>query len=156
MDIQVSSNFERLLFELLDRDGGATAALMAELGHGGFALPARALARLRDGFASGRASAGETAATIARVRRETGLVIDPHTAVGLVAAEAARGDPAIPMVTLATAHAAKFPDAVEAACGVRPPLPARLADLLDRPERVTVVPNDLAAIEAAVRERSRA
>jgi threonine synthase len=156
MDIQVSSNFERLLFELLDRDAGATAALMAELGCGGFALPARALARLREGFASGRASEVETAAMIGRVRREAGLVIDPHTAVGLVAAEANRGDPAVPMVTLATAHAAKFPDAVEAACGVRPALPDRLADLFDRPERVTVVPDDLAAVEAAIRERTRA
>jgi threonine synthase len=156
MDIQVSSNFERLLFELLDRDGAATAAMMAELGRGGFALPAPALARLRAGFASGRASQAETAAAIRRVHAETGLVIDPHTAVGLVAAAANRGDPAVPMVTLGTAHAAKFPDAVEAACGVRPALPARMADLYDRPERTGVAPNDLAAVEAAIRERARA
>jgi len=83
-------------------------------------------------------------------------VIDPHTAVGLIAARANRGDPATPMITLGTAHAAKFPDAVEAACGVRPALPPRMADLYDRAERVTVVPDDLAAVEAAVRARARA
>jgi threonine synthase len=151
MDIQVSSNFERLLFELCDGEGSAVAAAMAELRDGGgFVLSQRALGRLRAGFDSARASETETATTIAALHRETGVVVCPHTAVGVHAARARRGDPAVPMVVLATAHPAKFPDAVEAACGVRPPLPARLADLFERPERVTRVPNDLAAIEAVV------
>jgi threonine synthase len=151
MDIQVSSNFERLLFELCDGEGSAVAAAMAELRDGGgFVLSQRALGRLRAGFDSARASETETATTIAALHRETGVVVCPHTAVGVHAARARRGDPAVPMVVLATAHPAKFPDAVEAACGVRPPLPTRLADLFERPERVTRVPNDLAAIEAVV------
>ena len=157
MDIQVSSNFERLLFELYDRDSGATAGLMAELKEaGGFALSQGVLDRLRAGFASGRAGAEDVAAEIARTRAETGYVLDPHTACGVAAARANRGDPATPMVTLATAHPAKFPDAVEAACGLRPALPPRLADLYDREERVTAAPDDLAAVQAIIRERARA
>ncbi len=155
MDIEVSSNFERLLFELYDRDGAAVTGLMEELRAGGFALRQGALGALREGFASGRAGDAQAAAEIRRVRAETGIVIDPHTATGLVAARANRGDPATPMVTLATAHAAKFPDAVEAACGVRPPLPPRMSDLYDRPERIVRLPNDLHAVEAVIRERSR-
>jgi threonine synthase len=150
MDIEVSSNFERLLFELYDREGSAVAALMGELATGGFALSQGALARLRAEFDSARASEDETRAAIAETRRATGEVVCPHTAVGIHAARARRGDPAVPMVVLATAHAAKFPDAVEAACGLRPELPPRLADLMRRPERVTRVPNDLAAIEEAI------
>jgi threonine synthase len=151
MDIQVSSNFERLLFELCDREGAAVAALMGELGtRGGFALPQGALGRLRADFDSARASEDETCAAIAAVFRETGLVVCPHTAVGVHAARALRGDPGVPSVVLATAHPAKVPDAVEAACGVRPALPGRLADIYERPERVTRVPNELAAIEAVI------
>ncbi|TVQ58013.1 MAG: threonine synthase [Rhodobacteraceae bacterium] len=156
MDIEVSSNFERLLFDLYDRDGGAVSELMDELARGGFTLAQGARARMAEGFASGRASQDETRAAIARAYAEAGQVIDPHTAVGLVAAAANRGDPSVPMITLGTAHAAKFPDAVEAACGVRPALPARMADLFDRPERFEVLPNDLGAVEAAIRERARA
>jgi threonine synthase len=152
MDIEVSSNFERLLFELHDRDGRAVAGMMAALKDGGFALSNAALDGLRRGFASGRADEARTAAEIGRMRAATGMVIDPHTAVGLCAARDRRGEPRIPMVTLATAHAAKFPDAVEAACGVRPALPPRMADLYERPERVTRVAGDLAAVEAAIRE----
>jgi len=82
-------------------------------------------------------------------------VIDPHTAIGVAAAEARRGDPKVPMIALGTAHAAKFPDAVEAACGTRPALPPQMADLFERPERATPVENDLAAVEALIRERRR-
>ena len=156
MDIEVSSNFERLLFDLHDRQGSAVAALMEELRSGGFTLAQGVLQTLRRDFASGRADVEETAATIRRVRETTGLVIDPHSAVGLVAAEANRGDPRVPMVTLATAHPAKFPDAVADACGIRPDLPPRMADLYERDERVTIVPNDLAAVQAVLRERARA
>ncbi len=151
MDIQISSNFERLLFELYDREGAAVSALMGELrDKGGFALSQGALDRLRADFDSDRASEAETSATIAAIHAETGMVICPHTAVGVKAARARRGDRHVPMVTLATAHPAKFPDAVAAASGARPGLPPHMADLMDRPERVIQVPNDLAAIEGVI------
>jgi threonine synthase len=151
MDIQVSSNFERLLFELYDGEGSAVAAAMEDLrSAGGFDMPQGALARLREGFDSASASEDETAAAIAAAWRETGELVCPHTAVGLHAARRRRGDPRVPMIVLATAHAAKFPDAVEAATGQRPALPGHMADLFDRPERMTRVPNDLAAIEALI------
>jgi threonine synthase len=156
MDIEVSSNFERLLFEILDRDGAAVAALMEELAAGGFRLPQGALERLRAGFDSARASEEETQAALARAWAEYGSVVCPHTAVGLHAARLRRGDPTIPMVTLATAHPAKFPDAVEAATGIRPALPARMADLLERPERMTRLSNSAEALKALIRERGQA
>jgi threonine synthase len=134
MDIQVSSNFERLLFELYDREGPAVAALMGELRErGGFALSQGALERLRADFDGDRASEAETRRTLAEVFAATGEVVCPHTAVGLKAARSRRGDPRTPMVTLATAHPAKFPEAVSAACGVSPALPARLAHLMVGP-----------------------
>ncbi len=151
MDIQVSSNFERALFDALDRDGAAVSALMADLKAGGFRIPQGALQALRERFASGRASEMETQATIARVRASTGELLCPHTAVGVKVAEEMAGEH--PMVTLATAHPAKFPDAVEQASGLRPPLPPRMADLYDRAERLTRVPGDLATIQSLVRER---
>jgi threonine synthase len=151
MDIQVSSNFERLLFELYDREGPAVAALMNELGAGGgFELAQGALGRLRAEFDSARASEEETRAAIDATWRTAGVVVCPHTAVGLHAARLRRGDPRVPMVTLATAHPAKFPDAVEAACGIRPELPPRLAEQMRRPERVTRVANDIEAIKDVI------
>jgi threonine synthase len=157
MDIQVSSNFERLLFELYDDDGGAVTRSMAELGETGrFALGQGAASRMREGFDSARVDQAAAAAMIARVARQGGRVLDPHTAIGVAAAEACRGDRSVPMIALGTAHAAKFPDAVEAACGIRPALPAHLADLYQRRERVAVVPNDLAAIEDLVRRMRQA
>ena len=152
MDIQVSSNFERALFDAYGRDGAAVAALMAELKGGGFHISQGALQMLRDTFASGCASEDETRAAIARIHAQTGQVICPHTAVGVQVAEAHLG--ATPMITLATAHPAKFPDAVQAAIGQRPMLPAPLADLLTRPERVTTMPNDLAALQTLIRART--
>ncbi|MEM8624633.1 MAG: threonine synthase [Pseudomonadota bacterium] len=157
MDIQVSSNFERLLFELYGRDAVAVATAMAEQKAGqALTLPQGALDALREGFASARVGRAETLATIGQVRKETGQVIDPHTAIGVHAAAACRGDAAVPMVTLATAHAAKFPDAVEEACGVRPGLPAHMGDLMEREERLTRVANDLATVEALIRDRCAA
>jgi len=156
MDIQVSSNFERLLFEAMGRDGEAVARLMSSLSQGrSFTVPDEALATIRAGFASGRADEAETAATIARIRAETGETIDPHTAVAVSVAERFLGDE-VPMITLSTAHPAKFPDAVEAATGVRPGLPVWLGDLMEREERFDVVANDLVAVERFVEERSRA
>ena len=156
MDIQVSSNFERALFDAYGQDGLAVAALMDELKSGAFTVAAEPLARLRSGYESARVSEAETAETIRRVHAETGHVIDPHSAIAVHGAMQRRGDPTVPMVALACAHAAKFPDAVEAACGIRPALPERLADLYEREERVTVVPNDLAAVEALIRGRRQA
>jgi threonine synthase len=157
MDIQVASNFERLLFEVYDRDGDAVRRLMASLAQSGsFALSARALAGIRAVFSADRADEEETAATIRTTLRETGRVIDPHTAVGVAVAEKETRDQSIPMIVLGTAHPAKFPDAVEAACGLRPPLPDWLADLAQRPERVTTLPVDQAAVEHHILAVSRA
>ena len=132
MDIQVSSNFERLLFEAYGRDASAVRALMGSLAQSRrFSLSSAALADIRALFSADRADEEETAATIRTMLRETGHLVDPHTAVGVAVAEKEMRDPAVPMVVLATAHPAKFPDAVEAACGVRPALPDWLADLAD-------------------------
>jgi threonine synthase len=157
MDIQVSSNFERLLFDAYERDANAIRALMGSLGQSlRFTLSARALAELRALFAAGRADEDEVAATIRTVKRETGRFVDPHTAVGIAVAEKERRDPAVPMVVLATAHAAKFPDAVEAACRARPPAPEWLRDLDRQPERVTALPAEQSAVERFVLATSRA
>ena len=153
MDIQVSSNFERLLFEASGGDAAAVTALMESLRRsGGFTLPSAILAAIRAGFDSGAAGEAETAACIRDTLRASGELLDPHTAVGYAVA---RRQPAsaTPMVTLATAHPAKFPDAVEAASGIRPALPARLGDLMQREERCTVMPNDLAAVMAHIGAR---
>jgi len=151
MDIQVSSNFERALFDAYGRDGRAVAQLMAELRDGGFTVSQGAMQALREVYASGRVSEEETSATIRDMHARTGEVLCPHTAVGVKVAGEHLG--ATPVVTLATAHPAKFPDAVEAATGRRPALPSRMANLYDRSERVTEVPNDLSAIEDLIRER---
>jgi len=157
MDIQVASNFERLLVDIHGRDGRAVRALMASLAQSRrFALSAQALSALRAVFSADRADENETAATIRTVLRETGHLIDPHTAVGIAVAEKETRDPSIPMVVLGTAHPAKFPDAVEAACGVRPPLPEWLADLDRRPERVTTLPVEQMAVERHILSVSRA
>ena len=155
MDIQVSSNFERALFDAYGRDGGAVAQSMDALkATGGFTISQGALEFLREAFASGRASEDETSATITRIAQTTGEVLCPHSAVGVHVAEGFLS--ATPMVTLATAHPAKFPDAVEAATGARPALPERMADLFARDERVTRLPNDLSAVENHIRRAIRA
>ena len=151
MDIQVSSNFERVLFDAYGRDGAAVAALMDGMKAGGFRISQGALEMLRGTFASGRCSEAETAATIKACLAATGELLCPHSAVGVKVAGAHQGT--VPMITLATAHPAKFPDAVEAATGVRPALPPSMADLFERKERVTRAGNDLKALQALVRER---
>jgi len=152
MDIQVSSNFERALFDAYGRDSNAVGQLMDALKtEGGFPISQGALESLRETFASGRASEEETRATIARLHAGTGETLCPHSAVGVHVAEQNLGQ--TPMVTLATAHPAKFPDAVEAATGTRPALPPRMADLFDRPERMSRARNDLAALQSLIRER---
>jgi threonine synthase len=157
MDIQISSNFERLLFEAYGRNSDALRGLMGALIQGGeFVLAPEALACIRTDFDACRVSEQDCADEMRRVYRESGLVLDPHTAIGVRAGRAALArDWRTPVVALATAHPAKFPDAVEAATGVRPPLPAHLADLLDRRERFAVLPNDARAVASYVRERAR-
>jgi threonine synthase len=157
MDIQVSSNFERLLFEAYGRDGKQVAALMGSLAQSRrFALSARALGELRALFSAGRADEEECAATMRAWMREAGYCADPHTAIGLAVAEKEARDPAVPMIVLSTAHPAKFPDAVKAACGSEPALPDWLGDLGARAERVTVLPAEQAAVERFVASVSRA
>jgi threonine synthase len=157
MDIEVSSNFERALFWAYGKDGAAIATLMDELKtNGSFTVSPNAIGALRAVYDSGAVGEGRTMEEIGDSLRETGELLCPHSAVGVnVAKQALERDPATPMVTLATAHPAKFPDAVEEATGIRPPLPPRMADLFERDERVTRVPNDLAALEALIRERRR-
>ncbi|MGC3936351.1 threonine synthase [Roseobacter sp. EG26] len=150
MDIQVSSNFERALFDAYDRDGNAIGQLMEELKAGGFEVSQGAMEVLQSHYVSGRASEEDTMATIASSLKSSGELLCPHSAVGVKVAEELRATDT-PMITLATAHPAKFPDAVEKASGQHPPLPPRMADLYERPERVSRVPNDLAALTAHIK-----
>jgi threonine synthase len=156
MDIQVSSNFERLLFELKNRDGAAVSASIAAFRETG-TLPAseaewQGARRL---FSAYRVDDEATRASIAATWGETGELLDPHSAVAVAAAKAARRDRTSPMVALACAHPAKFPEAVLSATGRRPALPSRLAELWSRPERLTVLPNDLRAVENHIRAHAR-
>jgi threonine synthase len=156
MDIQVSSNFERLLFEMNGRDGGMTAEqLLRFRATGRLDVEADQRAGFIDGtFRAARCDDEATLAEIGRLHAETGMLIDPHTATGTAAARQLGGG-CDAVITLATAHPAKFPDAVERATGVRPSLPPHLADLFDRPERTQVLPNDLAAVQTFVRSVAR-
>ena len=158
MDIQVSSNFERLLFEASGRDPEAVSARMRELAEAGsFTIPADALACIRADFDAYRVDEGACAEEMSRVYREAGMILDPHSAVGVHAArKALAASPATPVLALATAHPAKFPDAVERATGVRPPLPKRLEDLMERREKIAVLPNDHRAVADFVRRTARA
>ena len=156
MDIQVSSNFERLLFEVHGRDPHAVRRMMASLAQSGaFAIGEREMEQIRHEFASGATGEAETAATIRRTLAETGELLDPHTAVGYAVAREAAAS-ASPMVTLATAHPAKFPDAVEKASGIRPGLPPRLAYLMAAPERFTVLPNDVGRVRDFILSQQQA
>ncbi len=150
MDIQVSSNFERALYYAYGEDGGAVAQLMNELKSGGFNVSQGAMEALRESFDSGRVSEDETLETIRRTMVHSAELVCPHTAVGIKVAEDHRAAD-VPMITLATAHPAKFPAAVEKASGEHPPLPSRMSDLYERPERVTRVANDLGALEDHIR-----
>lgn len=156
MDIQVSSNFERLLFEASDRDPAVVRRYMAGLKQSGaFTIEQKALASIRGEFAAGRASMDETAATIRRTLEGTGYLLDPHTATAVhVAAGQPAGD--APMIVLATAHPAKFPAAVEAASGIAPNLPKWLSGLMERNERFTVLPSEIKMVEDYISRRTRA
>jgi threonine synthase len=156
MDIQISSNFERLIFDACGRDPQPVRSAMAALAQSHrFRIAERALTQMRALFSADRALEDEMAAAIRTTRRETGYLIDPHTAVAVAVAEKESRDPTIPMVVLSTAHPAKFPVAVEKACGIRPGLPDWLADLGSRRERVTALPPDLSAVENHILSHSR-
>ena len=156
MDIQVSSNFERLLFEAMDRDGPGVERLLQGLRQsGGFEVPGPAMDAIRAGFAAGRTDEAETTATIARTHETASYLLDPHTAVAVSVAERmARSH--VPVITLGTAHPAKFPAAVAAASGIEPALPSWLADLYDRPERYDVLGNDNGEVQRFIAARTRA
>lgn len=157
MDIQVSSNFERLLFEAYGRDGQAVRALMSEFAADGrFQVSPNALNAIRNDFVAARVAEEATSRMIAGIRKDTGLVIDPHTAVGIVAGRMRRGDRQVPLVHLATAHPAKFTDAVKRALGETPPAPPALAALTGLSERVSELPNDLEAVKSFIAARARA
>lgn len=157
MDIQISSNFERLLFEANGRDAAGVRALMNSLKQSGrFVLPDAVLAAIRSEFDAGRADETETAAAIRAAWREAGELVDPHTAVALAVADRDITDTTVPGIVLSTAHPAKFPDAVEAACGQRPHLPVWLDGLMTKSEHMTVMKNDQAEVERFVLSVSRA
>ncbi len=148
MDIQVSSNFERLLFDLFDRDGKALAAAMAGFGETGrLTLSHNQMQPLRAIFSTHRVNEEEVLATIAEIFDASGIEIDPHTAVGVAAGRATRGDSVSPLVTLSTAHPAKFPIAMARALGREPEMPERLQAVMEGEETYISLPNDLAAVQ---------
>lgn len=150
MDIQISSNFERYLFELLDRDAGALNRVMDEFKKSGkFSVDSARMKKARQEFSAHRCSEDETLETMKKVHADTGYVLDPHSAVGVHAALTLQGQ-GRPVIALATAHPAKFPEAVEKATGVRPALPEHLEGLMERPERFSVLPNDIHQIQAYI------
>jgi len=157
MDIQVSSNFERLLFEASDWEPKDVLAQMNALAkEGSFTIPSAALARIRADFDAFRVDERACAEEMTQIYRTSGMIIDPHTAVGVHAArQALAASSATPVVALATAHPAKFPDAVEAATGVRPPLPDPFSDLMARKEAIVVLPNDRRVVADYMRQTAR-
>jgi threonine synthase len=156
MDIQISSNFERLLFESAGRDADAVSRMMAALKQSrGFELPGKSIAAIRAEFAAGTSDEATTNKTIAETWAKSSYLLDPHTAVGVAVARSLVRGPE-PMITLATAHPAKFPAAVKAATGIEPGLPSWLEDLYQRPERVEVLANDQRVVENFIGARSRA
>jgi len=154
MDIQVSSNFERFLFDLYGRDAVSVRSMMSDLEEkGGFSVN---MAQLNEAtFSAGRSDEQETLSQISKTLAQSDKLVDPHTAVGLTVAEKCRKDPTVPMVTLSTAHPAKFPAAVEKATDIHPALPERMADLFEREERLVQLPNDLGTIQTYIKERAR-
>ncbi len=156
MDIQISSNFERLLFESYGRDPAAVRSAMSGLRQSGsFEIQPDALKSIRREFRAGRATQKQVAETIRTALSETGYLLDPHTATGIfVASKNAKKHQ--PMVTLATAHPAKFPAAVESACGIHPALPSWLGDLMSREEHFDLLESELKAVEAFIRQHARA
>jgi threonine synthase len=156
MDIQISSNFERYLFDLLDRDAkGLTKLMNSYKDNGSFSIGSDYMAKARHEFDARRCPDDQTKGLMTACYRETGYMLDPHTAVGLYAGMQVREDPSVPLVALACAHPAKFPDAVEDAIGIRPPLPPHLSDLYDRKEHLTALENNLETVQDFVRSNAK-
>ena len=156
MDIQVSSNFERLLFDAASRDASVVCRQMEGLKQSGsFEIAPETIKNIREEFNAGSCGEDDTNAQIRRTLAESSYLADPHTAVGLHVAEKSTGNSS-PMITLATAHPAKFPEAVQSATGIHPALPARTGDLMALEERFKVLENDLETVEAYIRSHSRA
>jgi threonine synthase len=154
MDIQVASNFERALFEASGRDAAWVSDVMHGFGKSHrLEMRADAVEELSERYIAGSANDDETLAMMERFYRENGIIVDPHTAVGLAVAENLKLQTTSPIVFLATAHPAKFPDAVIRATGVRPDLPPHLADLLTREERCTNLPNSASSVRDFIAER---
>jgi len=152
MDIQISSNFERYLCDLLGRDAKSINTLMESFKRqGSFKIGAEYMDKARAQFDAHRCDDEQTKMFMQACYKETGYILDPHTAVGLFAGMQVREDPSVPLVALGCAHPAKFPDVVEEAIGLRPPLPPHLADLYDRKEHVTALDNDLAKVQDFVK-----
>ena len=155
MDIQISSNFERLLFETHDRDAAAVRRMMAGLSQSGsFSIEAGPLGVMRKTFAAGRSTMAETAKVIADMMTSDGYLADPHTAVGIKVARDQQPSKT-PMIILATAHPAKFPDAVKTASGIYPALPHFLSDLMERKEQFTVLSSELKLVQKHIQEHAR-
>jgi len=153
MDIMVSSNFERLLFDAYERSGAAIKQLMEEFVSGSITLSDEALANVRENFTSYRLDDGDMVQVITDVFESTGYLLDPHTAIGVDAARKSRTSTSTPMVCLATAHPAKFPEAIRQSGQTEDPaLPHHMADLFDREEKYTVLNNDIQAVQAFVKE----
>jgi threonine synthase len=155
MDIQISSNFERYLFEASGRDASFIRGAMGALAQGRRFELGTCAPRLRDEFGAASASEAEVADAIRRTQAASGYLMDPHTACGLVALERAGAQSEVPGIVLSTAHPAKFPDAMERITGKRPALPARLSSLLIDPERFPVLENDVAAVKRFVEGAAR-
>ncbi len=156
MDIQVSSNFERLLFDMMDRDAPAVTKLMETFKNTGrFEVPDAVHRKIGRTFKGARLDDEQTIAAIRGIHESTGVIVDPHTAVGIMAGRARRGQAKGPLVALATAHPAKFPDAVERAIGERPGLPEHLADLYDREERMVVLPARVGKVKEYILKHAR-
>ncbi len=155
MDIQISSNFERLLFEASGRNAAAVRGWMDQLKQsGGFSLDDKTLKAIRTEFDADRSTMTDTADEIKRTLKNTSYLLDPHTATGVRVARSHQTT--TPMIVLATAHPAKFPDAVEQASGVTPALPDWLSDLMDRSENYNILPSDLEMVEEHISQRSNA
>ena len=155
MDIQVSSNFERLLFDMLDGDGAAVRRWIDDFRTtGSVSVDDAKLTAARAKFDAARLDDDGTKRVIREMYEATGELLDPHSAIGVDAARQCRGDISVPMIALATAHPAKFPDAVKAATGVHPALPERMSGLFERDEKFTVLPNEITAVQDFVRRNT--
>ena len=154
MDIQISSNFERLLFELYGRDSNSIERAMSGLSQSGaFTIDEEPLAQLRAEFSAGRCSETETSDTIRQTLADSDYLLDPHTAVAVHVAKDHHSKG--PMIVLSTAHPAKFPTAVKSASGIHPALPEWQKSMMEREEKFTVLENSLEAVEAFISENGR-